>query len=173
MNFLLRSLAILLPLAGLGYSWNSTRQTAAQGVEWDVPVTGYDPRDLLRGHYVRFRYVWPEDPASAMSEDYPAATRLCLEGAAPAIRRATRLADQDVASHCQGLARAPGQRGIPPQSSTIPRDGRLFIPQTDGPRLEHALADPKQQAILHFRLRPDGEIIPMRLSFQPKPSPRP
>jgi uncharacterized membrane-anchored protein len=28
----------------------------------DVAVTGYDPRDLLRGHYVRFTYVWPEDP---------------------------------------------------------------------------------------------------------------
>lgn len=168
MHPFLRSLAILLPLAGLGYSWHSTRQTAAQGVEWDVPVTGYDPRDLLRGHYVRFRYIWPEDTAGTVSEDYPAATRLCLEGNAPVIRRAARLSDQDDASLCQGLARAP-QTGTPP-ISTVPREGRLFIPQTDGPRLEHALGDPKQQAILHFRLRPDGEIIPMRLSFQPRPA---
>ncbi|MFK5108624.1 hypothetical protein ACI394_29255, partial [Klebsiella pneumoniae] len=77
--------------------------------------------------------------------------------------------DQDDASLCQGLARAP-QTNMP-QTNTVPREGRLIIPQTDGPRLEHALSDPKQQAILHFRLRPDGEIVPMHLSFQPRPAP--
>ena len=25
------------------------------GSEWDISVRGYDPRDLLRGHYLRFR----------------------------------------------------------------------------------------------------------------------
>jgi uncharacterized membrane-anchored protein len=62
MRALLRGLTILLPLVGLAYCWQTTRQSAAEGVEWDVAVTGYDPRDLLRGHYVRFTYVWPEDP---------------------------------------------------------------------------------------------------------------
>ena len=28
------------------------------GTLWRVPVTGYDPRDLLRGHYLTFRYDW-------------------------------------------------------------------------------------------------------------------
>jgi uncharacterized membrane-anchored protein len=30
------------------------------GTQWDFAITGYDPRDLLRGHYLRFRvaYDW-------------------------------------------------------------------------------------------------------------------
>lgn len=32
------------------------------GAQWDFAITGYDPRDLLRGHYLRFRlaYDWQE-----------------------------------------------------------------------------------------------------------------
>ncbi len=32
------------------------------GSQWDFAITGYDPRDLLRGHYLRFRlaYDWQE-----------------------------------------------------------------------------------------------------------------
>lgn len=29
-----------------------------KGTAWTVPVSGYDPRDLLRGHYVQFNYDW-------------------------------------------------------------------------------------------------------------------
>ncbi|MBL1319894.1 MAG: GDYXXLXY domain-containing protein [Methylophaga sp.] len=25
------------------------------GTQWDTAITGYAPRDLLRGHYLRFR----------------------------------------------------------------------------------------------------------------------
>lgn len=180
MRGLLRTLAIVLPLAGLAYTWHATRQSAAQGVEWDVAVTGYDPRDLLRGHYIRFAYIWPEDGLTTatpglVTEDARSATRLCIEGEAPAIRRTTRMTDQDQAADCQGIARTansalhPGPMA-PGQTSTVPREGRLFVAQSEAAGLERALANPAQQAILRFRLKPDGEIIPLRLSFQPKPA---
>jgi len=39
------------------------------GTQWDFAITGYDPRDLLRGHYLRFRvaYDWqkPQKDCSA------------------------------------------------------------------------------------------------------------
>ncbi|NOW47638.1 hypothetical protein FHW96_003818 [Novosphingobium sp. SG751A] len=173
MRGLLRTLAIALPLAGLGYSWLATRQSAAQGVEWDVAVTGYDPRDLLRGHYVRFTYIWPEDSAASLTpgfagEGASSLTRLCIEGEAPAIRRTTTMTDQDQAKDCQGIARTPPQG--PRRTSTVPREGRLFVPQSDAAGLQRALSNPAQQGILRFRLKPDGEIIPLRLSFQPKPA---
>lgn len=28
------------------------------GTSWVVDIEGYDPRDLLRGHYLTYRYVW-------------------------------------------------------------------------------------------------------------------
>jgi uncharacterized membrane-anchored protein len=30
----------------------------ANGTIWQVNITGFDPRDLLRGHYLNFRYDW-------------------------------------------------------------------------------------------------------------------
>lgn len=169
MRALLRGLTILLPLVGLAYCWQTTRQSAAEGVEWDVAVTGYDPRDLLRGHYVRFTYVWPEDPLIGTTEGNSPATRLCIEGEAPSIRRATRLMTGDDASACNGIASTPLYRPGTVQAGTVPIEGRLFIPQAQGPQMEKALNDPKQQASLRFRLKRNGEIVPIRLSFTPKP----
>lgn len=181
MRALLRAFAIALPLAGLAYTWHITRDTWAQGVEWDVAVTGYDPRDLLRGHYIRFAYVWPEDMPGSNGMAQPGslpdgaswATRLCIEGEAPVIRRTTPLTDQDQTRDCQGVARSANQdpqgSRTARQTSTIPRQGRLFVPQSEAPGMERALNDPAQQAILRFRLSPGGEITPLHLRFQPRP----
>src|SRR3546814_2755888 len=50
--------ALACPVLGLTISagWHQWRQSGA--AEWRIPVTGYDPRDLMAGHYARFRYAW-------------------------------------------------------------------------------------------------------------------
>lgn len=47
---------------------------ALENTEYRVAITGYDPRDLLRGHYLIFRYQWPEN---AMKSCDPAKTQCC------------------------------------------------------------------------------------------------
>ena len=54
MNRLARIAAVLLPAFGLAALWVESHLTYNEGTEWDVPVMGYDPRDMLRGHYVEF-----------------------------------------------------------------------------------------------------------------------
>ena len=49
-----RLIAAILPVAGLAGLWAISANTYRQGTEWEVPIQGYDPRDLLRGHYVEF-----------------------------------------------------------------------------------------------------------------------
>ena len=49
-------LALALPVLGLAGSWALSHRQAQQGTDWEVPVAGYDPRDLLRGDYVILRY---------------------------------------------------------------------------------------------------------------------
>ena len=56
---LLHVAALALPLLGLGGMWLQADRLSRQGTEWDVPIRGYDPRDLLQGHYVQFQYDWP------------------------------------------------------------------------------------------------------------------
>jgi len=56
--------------------WIAAEETARlRGVEVLLPVEGYDPRDLLSGHYVRFRLV-AEREATALGT---AAVDYCLE----------------------------------------------------------------------------------------------
>ena len=52
-------LTLVLPILGLGGLWGWSDFKAEQGTDWLVPIAGYDPRDLLRGHYIQYSYDWP------------------------------------------------------------------------------------------------------------------
>lgn len=155
----IRAALLALPLAGLGWTWLSTDQASRQGVEWEVPVQGYDPRDLLQGHYVQFQYEWPAKDAPTFGPGF-AYEALCLEGMAPRLDRArARRGDED----CPALVRA-GEA----------ESGRLYVSQAEAARLQQQLWDRKQQGFIRIRLRPDGHITPLRLTFRPRvPQPPP
>lgn len=158
-----RLFALALPLLGLAATWAWTHVRAQQGTEWDVPVMGYDPRDLLRGHYIVYRYDWPGlDPKA----DLYSASELCLMGTAPRILR-TEVGPLDggpcanrVAAFDQGSSAARGN-GLD--------GGILYVPQTEASRLERQLADPAQQGMVRIRVRSDGHITPLRITFRPRP----
>ena len=97
------ALALALPLAGLAASWAGTHHRARQGVEWDVPIAGYDPRDLLRGHYVIYRYDWPG--LEGRRTNLALEPVLCLDGEPPRIARVYRPGP----GGCEG-AFAPAER---------------------------------------------------------------
>jgi len=165
MRRLISAALIALPLVGLGYLWYQTAQKTNQGTEWDVPVTGYDPRDLLKGHYVEYRYQWPRDPAQDTASAPDPANILCIHGKAPTITSVGRYyGTEEPKANCEALLHAPSIfYGAAPQT------GRLYVSQAEATRLQAQFADSKQQPILRFRLRPDEVITPLRLSFVPKP----
>lgn len=148
---LLQVAALALPLLGLGASWLTSDRASRQGQEWEVPVRGYDPRDFLQGHYVMFQYDWPGLERDAAG----AAQALCIEGHPPRIER-VRLGT----GSCQ----------YPVSVETGPWGGRLYLAQDTALRMQQQLADPKQQGVLRFRLRPDGQIVPLALTFRPRPA---
>ena len=69
--------ALLLPLLVLGHGiWK--QGSALSGAEvWRIPITGYDPRDPLRGRYIQFRYAWKQMGDATLCEK-PAGCRICL-----------------------------------------------------------------------------------------------
>lgn len=163
-------IALLIPVLGMGLTWFLSERESHQGTEWDVPIAGYDPRDLLRGHYVQFRYDWP----AVQEEDIPIWSRspkiLCIRGAAPDI---TSVEVQDEISSdpsvdlaCDATARAnpwseEGDNGLT-------RD-RIYVPQEAAGDYDRKLADPKLQAIVRVRINNRGFITPLSLSFQSRP----
>lgn len=168
--------ALLLPLAVLAYSWATTCRLAQQGQEWLVPIQGYDPRDLLRGHFVQYRYDWPVEASPSNRQNSGAtsftpsyASQLCIEGVAPHIRRVRELpvSDQQLPEEAKGcaiIARATlGARREVRGLDT----GILYASQARAISLSRQLTDPDRQGFVRVRIRPDGVMRPVDLEFRP------
>ena len=151
---LLKLAAVLLPLAGLGAAWAQTDRSNTQGTIWEVPVNGYDPLDRLQGHYVQFQISWPGivDDAGGPRLAYDG---VCLSGPAPQIDQAVEPSG--------GLCANPVNRWSA-------RNGRLYASKAAAERLQEQLWNDKLQAVLRFRLRPDGQIVPLDIAFHPRPA---
>lgn len=155
MNRLARLAALALPLAGLAGLWFQSDTHYRTGTEWEVPIEGYDPRDVLRGHYVEFTYDWP---GLAQSDIIPAT--LCLEGDAPVIARVTTDSEQGCAHPLR--ASDGGVYGW----DALWR-GRLYLDQYKAAMIDAQLRDRDQRGIVTIRQREDGSFTPISIRFRP------
>ena len=164
--------ALALPLIGLGLAWADTHRKAQTGTDWDVPIMGYDPRDLLRGHYITYQYDWP----GLKRDNFGFVTELCIEGSSPTIRR--------VSIPNLPIVEEPGKPTPQPKCAVTARalqggddqgngleGGLYYLPQTQAADYERKLRDPKLQGIIRLRIRDDGITRPMGLTFRTRPIP--
>lgn len=155
--------ALLLPLAFFAMAWATTWRTAQQGQDWLIPIKGYDPRDLLRGHYVQYRYDWPQ--AAEFNPEYVSA--LCVEGRMPNIR-SVREYGEAMRDRCTIVIRATADARR--EARGLDR-GILFVSQARAAALSRQLSDQKLQGLLKVRIRPDGVMRPIDIVFRPRPAP--
>lgn len=155
--------ALVLPVAGLSLTaaWHLWRE--ADAVEWRIPITGYDPRDLLAGHYARFRYNWRVEGSC------PAGNCVfCLED-----RGGGGIIAHVEPANAQCPARVdPRQSGMnviwPPAGSRSERasaSGRIFIDEREAARITKLLRE-RNGAILVARLGRD-RLIAQRIEPAP------
>ncbi|MEO9469460.1 GDYXXLXY domain-containing protein [Parasphingorhabdus sp.] len=161
---------LVLPIAGLGYSWITTEIESHQGVEWDVPIAGYDPRDLLRGHYVQFRYDWPglDEEEDGLVSRYNG-SQICIHGKAPTIARVTKLDEyaedyEKQVSSCDAIVKynpwsEEGTDGL--------NNDRLFLSQQKAAEYQKKLTNQKLQASARIRINNSNFMIPIDISFHP------
>lgn len=62
-------LVLLIPFLAMFYMIASNELGYRKNTEYRLEVTGYDPRDLLTGHYVTFRYNWPDNTPNRCAKD--------------------------------------------------------------------------------------------------------
>ncbi|MCC6811233.1 MAG: GDYXXLXY domain-containing protein [Deltaproteobacteria bacterium] len=101
MKFLILA-AVDLVIFGGWIAQNEWAQRA--GVEVILPVEGYDPRDLLSGHYVRFRLVAVAQ-ANALGITEDGETRFCIEPNALGRWNVTRVAGKTCAKVLVGTVK--------------------------------------------------------------------
>lgn len=160
---------LLLPLVGLGLIWLSTERESHQGTEWAVPITGYDPRDLLRGHYVQFRYDWPALEEGDIPPWSGSQKSLCIKGSPPTVASVVVQdkirPDQSSDFTCNSMAEVnpwseEGEDGLV--------HDRIYIPQKAARDYQEKLANPQLQGIVMIRVNNSGFITPLSLFFVPR-----
>jgi hypothetical protein len=152
----LRLAALALPLAGLAGLWFQSDAHYLSGTEWEVPIRGYDPRDVLRGHYVEFSYDWP-----GLAERGILPATLCLEGTPPVIARVTVHGGP---ARCPHPLRAAA--GAVYGAEALQR-GRLYVGQARAIALQQQLQNPELRGIVTIRQREDGSFTPISIRLRP------
>ncbi|MEE4317996.1 MAG: GDYXXLXY domain-containing protein [Erythrobacter sp.] len=160
MHSIVRLAVVLLPALGLAALWGQSHQTYNTGTEWEVPIMGYDPRDILRGHYVEFTYDWP----LAGDADESGLMYLCLSGDAPRLVRATPVASAAELAACPHPLRAEADHIY---GMTSLERGRLYLDQYKAAMVDAQLRDTEQRGIVTIRQREDGSFTPVAIRFRP------
>ena len=154
--------ALLLPLLVLGQSiWRHQANLSAAG-EWRIPITGYDPRDPLRGQYIRFAYGWElrGDAKPCLADS---GCHLCLtqeEGHVVATV-------ETPGEHCPARldTRASDLRASPGfPSGAVTFSSRIFVSETSAPVLETQLRNGPMQVVA--ALGPDQRLVNRRIEPQ-------
>ena len=82
MNQRLLLVAVIFPILGLLALIGRAELNLRDGRTWELPISGYDPRDLLSGHYLRYQYrlEWLQGASTCGNgEDIDPACCLCLQ----------------------------------------------------------------------------------------------
>ena len=162
---------LALPLVAFAYSWQATYAEAQRGEEWLIPVKGYDPSDLLRGHFIQYQYDWPGDaqPRQPFELGWAAtANALCLHGKAPDLVSVTNdFADPSdrAKAGCDAIVRASsGTRAEARGLAT----GILYVSELRARTLQDKLRDPKFQGLVRVRINDAGAMRPLDMTFRPR-----
>lgn len=163
--------ALALPVAALAWMVVDAERRISGVPVVRVAITGYDPRDPLRGHYLRYRFDWGVPSGTA---DVGTVGELCVRSAPPdavavvtPIQPRSPVAKDDcvvtIAGH--GTVLAEARRTTPDQPTSGGRldftpygveDLRLYVPEEHGLALERALREGKARMTVDLAVRPDG-----------------
>lgn len=157
---MLAALALALPVLGLAGTLIASEAALSGATVWRISITGYDPRDPLRGHYIRFQYTWNLAGRAPACADM-AACQLCLTdgGRAVTIEPQTAVCPAAVDPRASGLSVFPDGRG------QVTAATRLWVSEASAPALEADLRVRPMVAVA--RLTRSGRLVAERLEPAP------
>lgn len=150
---LLYAMALLLPLIVLGLTATVQQHSIRSASSWTIPISGYDPRDPLRGHYLNFSYDWQIAGTASLCSSTEGCT-LCLEEGTKivaTVRPAGATCRHPVDLKRSNIGFRPGLRG------TAVFTGRIFVSEARAPILTRTLE--RSPAFLLARLTTDGRLV--------------
>lgn len=147
-----------------------------------IPISGYDPRDVLRGHYLAFRYDWPLDKFvrhdechySGQKNSTPCA--LCIRRTDDATIR-VQVTQHPEATRCDAVLPdviyEPGdeyEESRRPHFADWSRNQRRFyVPEEHGPALDELFRKGGHQFAIRAKIAKDNRIVNRDLLIDGKP----
>ncbi|CAK0761708.1 hypothetical protein CCP4SC76_3520015 [Gammaproteobacteria bacterium] len=131
--------SLLLPLAILAGLVATKHLAREWGTEFRLPISGYDPRDLLSGHYLIYRVDYAVPVCGAASNTAGDATRQVLAH----VCLAPRFFEYGTPAQCTLAIRGHCQAGRFQAGIE-----RFYIPQEYAGPLEQAVRDKKAEILL-------------------------
>lgn len=135
-------IALAIPFLAMTWMIGSNLQQLAH-TEYRVAIQGYDPRDLLRGHYLIFQYKWPD---TAQNECHENSKNCCAcftgDPKTPNITFAECQTLQEPKT-CDGILKVANRWGGTHQPDEALR--RYYIPEAQARALETLLRDKPEQ----------------------------
>lgn len=161
----LTMLAVLVPVLGLAMLVGRAEYASSHGRAWTIPIEGFDPRDLLHGQYLQYRYRlrWQGLDTCGVGQygghELAPSCCLCLthdtaDGYDPFVRQ---VMCEEAPGQCEGTLRSDAM--MPPQ--------RYFVPEDRAQDLESALRT--HDAALELTASPQGQPAVRELMLDRRP----
>jgi uncharacterized membrane-anchored protein len=144
--------AVALPLVAITAGVVRAELHLSHSKEWEFRVAGYDPRDLLEGHYIRLSVALDEGlQRTACSGDQGDSCCLCLtslgEHTPPRVERATCAVAK---AECDGAVREQDLRAI----------DRYYVPESRAEELTRRFQQAARQQTARLVVAVDAQGIP-------------
>jgi uncharacterized membrane-anchored protein len=154
--------ALALPVLALAALVGQQEQLRANARILSVPLTGFDPRDLLRGHYIRAQLDWDWERAPAVNEYEAVDGALCVleETPKPRVRflagwKSGDRTDADCRLVIAGHARAPS-RFSPGQLDNGDGGIQFYVSEARASELEKLMRERAGALTADLAVRADG-----------------
>ena len=156
--------ALALPIVALAALIGEQELRFGNTQQVNVPVRGYDPRDLLRGHYITGQFDWDWD----VLPEKTGTGGLCVlpEAAArPKVRFLENWRPGDPASGCRLVVagRIVPSAFIPTTLDSGTRGVRLYVSEARAPQLEELIREHPGALTVDLVVRADGSAAIMAL----------
>lgn len=141
--------AVLVPILGLLALIGRAELNLRNGRSWTLPISGYDPRDLLSGHYLRYRYQLEWDRGASRcgeGDDIDPDCCLCLVPQSGSREPLVHSVRCEAVEGCLSWLRG----------SDLVGEQRYFVPAERAAELEAALRE--RPAALRVAITDDGTL---------------
>ena len=131
-------ISLAIPILAILLSIGKSEYQVRSGEEWKFEIGGYDPRDLLKGHYLTYRILFDLDEVEKRNSCRKRGISdccLCLQRETSKVKT---MRCETAAKLCDGMI----------NEKFLPRLRKFYIPENRGKSLENLVRSRKAEILL-------------------------